>query len=153
MRAATPYSDLSPRDLEPILAVARKLAAPFDLETMLGEVVRAARQVLQAERASVWLYEAATDELVMRFSGELGAVRVTASAGLVGSCARTRRLINVPDCYADARFDPSLDRQTGYRTRCLLTLPLVGHQDALVGVMQVLNKISGVFVGEDEALA
>jgi sigma-B regulation protein RsbU (phosphoserine phosphatase) len=153
MRAATPYSDLSPRDLEPILAVARKLAAPFDLETMLGEVVMAARQVLQAERASVWLYEAATDELVLRFSGELGAVRVPGSAGLVGSCARTRRLINVPDCYADARFDPSLDRQTGYRTRCLLTLPLLGHQDALVGVMQVLNKVSGVFVGEDEALA
>jgi phosphoserine phosphatase RsbU/P len=153
MRAATPYGDLSPRDLEPILAVARKLAAPFDLETMLGEVVRAARQVLQAERASVWLYEAATDELVMRFSGELGAVRVPASAGLVGSCARMRRLINVADCYADARFDPSLDRQTGYHTRCLLTLPLVGHQDALVGVMQVLNKISGVFVGDDEALA
>ena len=153
MRAATPYSDLSPRDLEPILAVARKLAAPFDLETMLGEVVRAARQVLQAERASVWLYEPATDELVLRFSGELGAVRVPASAGLVGSCARMRRLINVPDCYADARFDPSLDRQTGYRTRCLLTLPLVGHQDALVGVMQVLNKSSGVFVADDEALA
>ncbi len=153
MQLASPFSDLSPRDLEPILAVARKLATPFDLETMLGQVVTAARQVLRAERASVWLYEAATDELVMRGSGELGAVRVPASAGLVGTCARTRQLINVPDCYADPRFDPTLDHQTGYHTRCILTLPLVGHQDALVGVMQVLNKTSGTFLEEDEALA
>jgi len=150
---ALPVSDLPLRDLEPILAVAIKLAAPFDLETMLGEVVSAARHVLRAERASVWLYEAATDELVLRFSGELAAVRVRASTGLVGTCARNRCLINVPDCYADARFDPSLDRQTGYRTRCLLTLPLIGHQGGLVGVMQVLNKISGPFVAEDEVLA
>jgi phosphoserine phosphatase len=153
MQLASPFSDLSPRDLEPILAVARKLATPFDLETMLGQVVTAARQVLRAERASVWLYEAATDELVMRSSGELGAVRVPASAGLVGTCARTRQLINVPDCYTDPRFDPTLDHQTGYHTRCILTLPLVGHQDALVGVMQVLNKSSGTFLEEDEALA
>jgi phosphoserine phosphatase RsbU/P len=153
MQLASPFSDLSPRDLEPILAVARKLATPFDLETMLGQVVTAARQVLRAERASVWLYEAATDELVMRSSGELGAVRVPASAGLVGTCARTRQLINVPDCYTDPRFDPTLDHQTGYHTRCILTLPLVGHQDALVGVMQVLNKTSGTFLEEDEALA
>ena len=51
----------------------------------------------------------------------------------------------MPDCYADPRFDPTVDRATGYRTRCMLTLPLVDHKDALVGVMQVLNKDGGVF--------
>lgn len=65
MRAATPIRDLSARDLEPILAVARKLAAHFDLGKMPGEVASAARQVLEADRVAVWLHDAATDELVL----------------------------------------------------------------------------------------
>src|SRR5438094_9720500 len=55
---------LSARDMEVILGVTSALAAPFELMTMLGEVVVAAKQVLSADRGSVWLYDAATDELV-----------------------------------------------------------------------------------------
>ncbi len=144
---------LSAEDLETILGVTSALAAPFDLTTMLGEVVNAAKQVLHADRGSVWLFEPATDELVLLVATGIAPVRVRSGAGLVGACARERRIINVPDCYADPRFDPAVDRATGYRTRCMLTLPLVDHKDALVGVMQVLNKDGGVFDADDETLA
>jgi phosphoserine phosphatase len=73
--------------------------------------------------------------------------------GLAGACARSRTIINVPDCYTDPRFDSRVDRATGYRTRCMLTLPLVDHNGVLVGVMQVLNKRDGAFDTDDEALA
>ena len=139
--------------MEAILAVTAKLAAPFDLMTMLSEVVSAAKQVLQADRGSVWLYDAAADQLVLEIATGIAPVRVPAGAGLAGACARTRRIINVPDCYADERFNPEVDRQSSYRTRCMLTLPLVDHKDVLVGVMQVLNKTDGVFDESDEALA
>lgn len=140
-------------NIEPILAVTRRLAAPFDLLTMLEEVVAAAKQVLDAERGSVWLYERETHELVLQVSTGLAQVRVPADAGLVGSCARDRQIINVRDCYADPRFNPQFDRQGNFRTRCMLTLPLVDHKDMLVGVLQVLNKVDGVFGESDEALA
>src|SRR6266576_3163883 len=104
---------LSVPDMEAILAVTSKLAAPFDLKTMLSEVVSAAKQVLRADRGTVWLYDASADEL----------------------------------------FNPAVDKRSGYRTRCMLTLPLVDHKDVLVGVMQVLNKVDGVFDENDEALA
>ena len=152
MNAPSRERDLSVRDLEPILAVTAKLAAPFDLETMLAEVIDAATRVLHAERGSVWLYDRDADELVLHVANEIVPVRIPAGTGLVGSCARTREIINVPDCYADARFDPSTDRRTGYRTRCLLTLPLVDHKGVLVGVMQLLNKAAGVFDAADESL-
>jgi sigma-B regulation protein RsbU (phosphoserine phosphatase) len=146
-------SGLSARDVEPILAVASKLAAPFDLQTMLTEVVNAAKQVLNADRGTVWLYDAATDELVLEVATGIAPVRVPATGGIAGSCARTRQMINVPDCYADPRFNPDVDRRSGYRTRCMLTLPLIDHRGVLVGVMQVLNKSGGVFDADDEALA
>jgi len=144
----------SARDLETILGVTSALAAPFDLMTMLAEVVSAAKQVLNADRGSVWLYDSAADELVLEVATGIRPVRVPAGMGLVGACARNRQIINVPDCYADPRFDPGVDKSSGYRTRCMLTLPLVDHKDVLVGVMQVLNKGGGgVFDDHDEALA
>jgi sigma-B regulation protein RsbU (phosphoserine phosphatase) len=144
---------LSNEDLQAILGVTTALAAPFDLGTMLAEVVNAAKQVLHADRGSVWLHDARTDELVLEVATGIAPLRVPAGAGIVGACASTRRIINVPDCYADPRFDATVDRNTGYRTRCMLTLPLVEHKDALVGVMQVLNKDGGSFDAGDEALA
>ena len=153
MSAPARRQRLSAEDLERILGVTSALAAPFDLMTMLGEVVAAAKQVLHADRGSVWLHDPATDELVLEVATGIAPVRVPSGAGLVGACARERRIINVPDCYADPRFDPGVDRASGYRTRCMLTLPLVDHKDVLVGVMQVLNKAGGVFDADDETLA
>lgn len=144
---------LSVEDMEAILTVTRDLAAPHDLATMLGEVVAAAKQVLKAERGSVWLYDAGADEMVMEVATDIAPVRIAASAGFIGACARERRIINVPDCYADPRFNPEVDRASGYRTRCMMTLPLVDHADQLVGAMQVLNKTDGLFDANDEALA
>jgi phosphoserine phosphatase RsbU/P len=147
------HRPLSASDLEAILDVTKALAAPFDLTTMLGAVVAAAKQVLGAERGSVWLYDEANAELVLEVATGIKPVRVPWQSGLVGVCARSREIINVPDCYADSRFDSRVDKASGYRTRCMLTLPLVDHRDVLVGVMQVLNKVSGVFDADDEALA
>jgi phosphoserine phosphatase len=144
---------LSSEDMQAILGVTTALAAPFDLRTMLAEVVNAAKQVLHADRGSVWLHDARSNELVLEVATGIDPVRVPAGAGIVGACASTRQIINVPDCYADPRFDATVDRNTGYRTRCMLTLPLVDHKDVLVGVMQVLNKAGGSFDAGDEVLA
>src|ERR1700676_3430805 len=100
---------LSVPDMEAILAVTSKLAAPFDLRTMLSEVVSAAKQVLRAERGSVWLYDPVTEQLVLEVAAGMAPVRVPTSVGLAGASARSRQIINVADCYADERFNPEVD--------------------------------------------
>jgi phosphoserine phosphatase RsbU/P len=139
--------------LRRILEVTRKLAAPFDLDTMLNEVVDVSRNILDADRGTVFLYDEATDELVVRVATELGTIRIPADKGIVGESAQTRKLINVPDCYADDRFNRAIDKETGYRSRCMLTIPLLGFEDSLVGVLQILNKHDGIFDEQDEFIA
>jgi phosphoserine phosphatase len=141
------------RALRQVLEVTRKLAAPFDLDTMLSEVITASLSILDAERGTVFLYDEATDELVVKVATELGTIRIPADKGVVGESARTRKLINVPDCYADPRFNREIDRQTGYRSRCMLTIPLIGYEESLVGVLQILNKNQGTFDEQDEFVA
>jgi phosphoserine phosphatase len=139
--------------LRSVLEVTRKLSAPFDLDTMLSEVVDAARDVLDADRGTVFLYDDNSDELVVRVATELGTIRIPANKGIVGESAMSRKLINVPDCYADDRFNRAIDKETGYRSRCMLTIPLIGFEDTLVGVLQILNKNDGVFDEQDEFVA
>ncbi len=144
---------LSHQDVEAILLVTRDLAGAFDVSTMLEKVAAVARRILHAERCSVWLHDAQKHELVMEVASDIRHVRIPATHGLAGACATARVLINVPDCYADPRFDASTDHRSGFHTRCSLTLPLIDHQGALVGVMQLLNKDNGVFNAGDETLA
>ena len=141
------------RALRSVLEVTRKLSAPFDLDTMLTEVVDAAREVLDAERGTVFLYDESSNELVVRVATKLGSIRIPADKGIVGESAMSRKLINVADCYADERFNRAIDKETGYRSRCMLTIPLIGFEDTLVGVLQILNKNSGVFDEQDEFIA
>ena len=152
-RRETVTRTLGPEALTQILDVTRKLAAPFELAQMLAEVVQATKDVLGADDGSLWLYEKERAELVMRVTTGMEPVRVPADRGIVGECVRTRAIINVPDCYADPRFNPEVDKRSGYHTRCMLTLPLVGLDDALVGVLQILNKRLGTFDAYDEELA
>ena len=140
-------------DLRKVLEVTRKLAAPFDLDTMLNEVVNASRDVLNADRGTVFLYDESKDELVVRVGTDLEHIRIPADKGIVGESAQTRQLINVPDCYADDRFNRAIDKKTGYKSRCMLTIPLIGYEDSLIGVLQILNKNDGVFDDQDEYVA
>lgn len=144
---------LGPEELDELLEVTRKLAAPFDLSAMLAAVIDAARKVLRAERGNVFLYDATANELVLKVANGLAPIRVPADRGIAGQCAKTRRLINVPDCYADPRFSPEVDRKSGYRTRCMLSLPLISHEDELIGVLQILNRHEGSFDEHDERVA
>jgi sigma-B regulation protein RsbU (phosphoserine phosphatase) len=139
--------------LRRVLEVTRKLSAPFDLDNMLTEVVDAARNILNADRGTVFLYDEVANELVVRVATELGHIRIPADKGIVGESAQTRKLINVPDCYTDSRFNRAIDKETGYRSRCMLTIPLIGFEDSLVGILQILNKDEGVFDEQDEFVA
>lgn len=139
--------------LRQILEVTRKLAAPFDLDTMLAEVINASREILRADRGTVFLYDEDTDELVIRVGTSVEHLRIPANKGIVGESARTRQLINVPDCYADDRFNRAIDKQTGFKSRCMLTIPLIGYEESLIGVLQILNKKDGVFDEQDEYVA
>lgn len=144
---------LTPENLRRVLEVTRDLAAPYDLNTLLYTAVDAAKDLLDAEGATVWQYLAESNELEMRVARGLKPIRIPADRGIAGECVRTGAIVNVPDCYADPRFNRDIDRDTGARTRCLLSLPLIGSDDGLVGVLQVVNRRDGAFDADDEELA
>ncbi len=140
-------------NLRRILEITRYLAVTTDLDVLLGTIVEAACEVLACERATIFLYDEKRDELFSRVAKGIDAIRFPAARGIAGAAAKQRGCINVPDAYADERFNREVDKKTGFRTRNLLTFPLENIAGDLIGVLQALNKRDGVFAEEDEELA
>src|SRR5205085_10176831 len=76
-------------------------------------------------------------------------IRLSVNRGIAGEVARTGAILDVPDAYADPRFNADIDRVSGFRTRNILACPLRDHDNAVVGVLQVLSKRRGNFVEWD----
>ena len=141
-----------------LLELSRRLAGTGDLQSILSMVIDALRDLLDADRATVFEYDPKADELFTQVAHGLGGsgpqvIRIPAGAGIAGAAARGKHIVNIPDAYADERFNRAVDQKTGYRTRTILAIPLLDHDGVLVGVAQVLNRREGAFDASDEALA
>ncbi len=129
------------------------MAATNDLNQLFKLVVERSMELLDAERGSLFLYEPRTAELYSHIAAGEKEIRFPADRGIAGATIQTGETIHVPDAYADERFNREIDRQTGFRTRNIVSVPLRDHEDRLVGVLQVLNKRSGTFTADDVSLA
>ena len=62
----------------------------------------------------------------------------------------TFQILNIPDAYEDPRFNPDVDKKTGYKTKSILCMPIVS-KDGVIGVVQMVNRLKGDhFTDEDE---
>jgi serine phosphatase RsbU (regulator of sigma subunit) len=139
-------------DLERVLAVSRALGAERDLDRLLGLIVDVASPMVGADRTTLFLVDPEDGSLISRIAQGSGTIRIPAGTGIAGQVALSRTPVNIPDAYADPRFNPDNDRRTGYRTTSILCLPLIDHEDHVVGVIQSLNRAAGPFGPREETV-
>ena len=138
-----------------LLNVARTLAAETSLEHLLKTVAEEIKKVLDADRCTVFLLDKERNELVSKVALGMGTqeLRFPADKGLAGYVAQMGEIINIEDAYKDDRFNQDIDKETGYRTKTILCMPIWNMKHEILGVFQVLNKNNdAVFTKEDEEI-
>ena len=141
--------------LKVLLHLAENLQTHLDLHQLLFTTMREVAKILNADRCTVFLLDEEKNELwsvVAMGIGKGKEIRFPASKGIAGHVATTGEILNIPDAYKDPRFNPEIDKKTGYLTRNMLTMPLKNREDTIIGVFQVLNKEKGPFTKKDEEL-
>ncbi len=135
-----------------LLEISISIVSEIHLDPLLAKIMAAATALLDADRGTLFLYDAARDELFSRVAGGINsaAIRFPANAGIAGECFSSGRVVNIVDAYNDPRFNPDFDLQTGYRTHSMLCMPIVARGERKIGVMQILNRKGGVFGSADE---
>jgi len=138
-----------------LLKAISSLEQSLDLEKTLQSVMEEARQLMQADRSTLWLIDEDSGELWSKVkSGDgksLVELRIPSTTGIVGHVATTGEALNIPDAYQDPRFNPEADKRTGYHTRNILCMPVFDSGGKLIAVTQLINKAQGTFTASDES--
>ncbi len=141
------------KGLELLLQLSLEICSQRDLKSVLNSVWKELTRVLQAERSSIFLLDEESKELQSVVAQETDQIRFQRQKGIAGRVLATGLPMLIPDAYADPRFNPEIDRITGFRTRSILAVPMKGHSGSVLGVAQVLNRKDGnPFDEEDLAL-
>ncbi|SFC12948.1 GAF domain-containing protein [Pseudoalteromonas denitrificans] len=140
------------KELE-FLNVVADTTSELELGPLLNKVMTQATHMLNAERSTLFLNDEKNNELWSLVGQGLDSVeiRFPNHLGIAGTVFTSAKSINIPYAYADLRFNPAFDKQTGFFTRSILCIPVINKTGKVIGVTQVLNKKDGVFNEEDES--
>ena len=145
-------SDESFERLQKLMEASKNINSTLDLDKLLGLILDAATKSIDADRGTLYLVDDIKKELWSKvLQGEnMVEIRLPVGKGLAGYVAETGEIINIPDAYNDPRFNPDVDKRTGYRTNNMLCMPMKNKDGNIIGVFQLLNKKGGVFEKVDE---
>ena len=136
-----------------IVEASKIVNSTLDIDTLLDTILRVATQSTAADRGTLYLVDEQANELWSKVAQgkNMVEIRLPLGKGLAGYVAKTGETMNIADAYKDPRFNPEIDRKSGYRTKNVLCMPMRDKESKIVGVFQLLNKRDGPFGREDEA--
>jgi adenylate cyclase len=135
------------------LDIVADITSQLNLDQLLQRVMSEVTRILGAERSTLFLHDEKNKQLFSRVAmgPKIGEIRFPDHAGIAGAVFATGKAINIPHAYADLRFNPAFDKQTGFFTRSILCTPVINKNGKIIGVTQALNKSGGAFSHEDES--
>jgi len=137
--------------LKLIIDAAQNVNSKLELNEVVDTILETALRLLDAERGTIYLVDEKQEELwSLIYKGP--KIKLRMGQGIAGYVAASGDTVNIPDAYLDPRFNPEVDKQSGYRTKTMLCLPMTNREGKVIGVFQLLNKRSGRFTIDDEQL-
>jgi K+-sensing histidine kinase KdpD len=142
------------RKLVALQEVGAALGSTLDMRELLALVLDHVTEVMDADRSTLYLLDEGSGELwsTVTQGDDEHEIRLKVGSGLAGWVAEAGQPLRIRDAYQDVRFNAEWDRRIGYRTRSTLCVPMKNQHGRTIGVVQALNKRTGEFTAEDEAL-
>jgi signal transduction histidine kinase/CRP-like cAMP-binding protein len=139
--------------LRMLIEASKIVNSAIDLDKLLGLILEVATRSINADRGTVYLLDQTAQELWSKVAqgNNIVEIRLPLGKGLAGYVAQTGEIVNISDAYKDPRFNPEIDKKSGYKTRNVLCMPMRDREGRIVGVFQFLNKREGPFGPEDES--
>jgi len=134
--------------------VNRFISSIHDMDQLLILIMQESETAVSAEASCIALHDPEDGQLHIEFalgeaSEEVRRITLAMGQGVLGTVAATGKTLRVDDVTLDSRFDPSVDRKSGFVTRCLLATPIQWRGN-LLGVLEVVNKRDGSCFNEND---
>ena len=134
-----------------LVEASKALSSTLDLSELLSRILEVAKTHTEAERGTLFLVDETTNEIwsLIAHGLEKQEIRLPLGKGIAGHVAKTGEVVLIPDAYADPRFNPEVDKRTGYLTRTILCVPIRNKAGKIIAALQLLNKHHTPFTEDD----
>lgn len=143
-------STKSTTQLASFVNVSLSLSTNHAIKSILSDIMQNARAVIGAERASLFILDDVVGCLAS-YLADGGNVPPTIplSHGVAAQTAKTKQSYVVNDAYHDPMFNKMIDYHTGFKTKSIVTAPVISSDGNVLGVAEMINKQDGIFTQED----
>jgi len=137
-----------------LFQVGQTITSEINFDVLFKVIIEQTNKIMNTENCSIFLSDNQNDYLNAFISTDLkkGNIRIPKDQGVAGWVFRNRTPVIIDDPYSDPRFYPEIDKKTGFKTKCILCVPLVNRKSNCIGTMQVLNKQLGHFTADDREI-
>ncbi len=127
------------------------ITSEMNFDVLFDLIADQMKGIMNAERCSVFLEDEKGTGLTAFVSTDLkrNEINIPKHQGVAGWVFKNKLPLIVSDAYRDERFYPDIDKLTGFKTRNIVCVPLINRKKETIGTLQVLNKNSGDFSGDD----
>ena len=139
--------------LEAILEIAGQWNQNLEMDSLLLQMAETSTRLLDAERASIFLWDRPNRLLVGRpaLGVEGDELRIADDQGVVGEVVQTGELRRIDESTSQPdAIDRKVDEELGFHTRTILCVPLKSQNGRVLGAFEMINKRQGDFTREDE---
>ena len=137
-----------------VLGICRAIGSTLDLDQVLDQVIARTSKAVRAERSTLFLVDRERSEIwskVMQGEG-ISEIRMPLGSGIAGWVCTHDQTVLLNDTRSDERFNRTVDRVTGYKTRSMVVAPVHDKGGEVIGAIQALNRLDGDFSEEDLAV-
>jgi HD-GYP domain-containing protein (c-di-GMP phosphodiesterase class II) len=141
--------------LKELLEILKAIGSEKDIDALLEMILYKTRRFTQADAGTIYIVEKENEalpclkfKLIQNDSKEISLPKFNlniSTESIVGTAALTKKPINIKDVYSPKethawKFDSRLDDSLKYKTKSILTVPMISHEDEVIGVIQLINK-------------
>lgn len=128
------------------LAVEKDFSASILLLTELGRIL------VNAERFSFWYHDKARKSYWTLLASQVDRIEVPEGQGIIGAAIENNETLLINEPYQDERFNPKVDKETGFLTKAILCMPVINSCGEVIGAFQAINKLDkdGKFDEQDK---
>ncbi len=127
----------------------KQLLQDTSLDNALLLIADQAKDLIQAKRCSIFMYDKDADMLWTKLADGIGRIAISTTSGIAGDTYSKGEAQIVNEPYKDKRFLAGIDKKSGFETVNMITVPIFDSQRTVIGLFQLLNKEDGEFTDED----